>query len=391
MVRMMAAGAVAVLALSACGGNDAGSGDSAEGGTYNWGVDSELSGNLSFYGASIRDGVAAYVEQVNAQGGINGHKIELTALDNAGEQSRAAANATQLATANKVNAIFGYSVSASCAAVQPIAERYKVPTACLSVAEHSPYIYNLGADNARAADAMFAAAKEVTGKPNPKAAVVHLNTLTGIALAKDMQAKAASSGVTVATTQEIDLRSTDTSGPVAQVVAAQPDVVLISQTGPGLLSILKGVRAAGVKAPFVWVDGTANFGSLAQSTDEGVYAFNIWQMADPASTEAGVKEYIEAITPKLKDGVTAQSVNAGEYVAGYATARAFGEALKACGYPCSGEQLKAQLDKVSISLPGLLPEFGYTADDHYPYKNWYLYHIVGTKTELVSTIPATAG
>jgi branched-chain amino acid transport system substrate-binding protein len=389
LFRVLTVGVGAILALAACGTSNNNT-TTDTGGTYKWGLDVELSGALSFYGQSIADGVKAYVEQVNASGGINGHQIELTSLDDAGDQSRAAANATQLATVNNVNAIFGHTLSANCAAAQPIAERNKIPMACLSIASASPWLYALGPDNTRAADALFASGKKISGKANPKAAFVYLNTLTDIALSKSVAAKASGAGVTVATSQQLDLTKPDVSAQVAEVVRSAPDVVFISTTGPSMLNVLKGVRAGGVTAPFIWVDGTSNLASLAQSTDEGVYAFNVWQLADPASTESGAKDFITAITPKLKDGVSASTLNSGELVSGYVTARAFGTALKTCGYPCSGEKLKGELDKVNLAVPGLVPTFAYTASDHYPYRNWYVYHVVGTKTTLTDTLPAGA-
>jgi ABC-type branched-subunit amino acid transport system substrate-binding protein len=380
----MVVSAGAVLALAACSNSKSPSpGDT--GGSYNWGIDAELSGALSYYGASLGAGVQAYVDQANANGGVNGHQITLTQLDDAGDASRAAANATQLATANNVDAIFGHTLSANCSAAQPVIERYKIPMACLSIAQSSPWLFGLGPDNSVAAQPLFDTAKKVSNLSNPKVALVYLNTLTDEALAKDAGTKAAAAGVNLVTSQEIDLSASDSSNQVAQVVAAAPDVILISHTGPGFLGFLKSVRAAGLQVPIVWLDGTSAIGTLAQSTDQGVYAFSIWQLADPASTESGVKDFVAAITPQLKNGVTVATLNAGEYVTGYLTARAFGDALKTCGYPCSGENLRGQLEKVNLTVPGLVPSFTYTADSHYPFKGWYVYHVVGTTTTLVTT------
>jgi branched-chain amino acid transport system substrate-binding protein len=229
----------------------------------------------------------------------------------------------------------------------------------------------------------------VTGKSNPKAAFVYLNTLTDLALAKDMKAKTAGAGIDLATAQEVDLMSTDYSSQTAKVVAAKPDVVLISHTGPGLLSVLKGVRAAGIDAPFVWLDGTANLATLRSSTDKNVYAMTVYSLVEPGSTEEGAKAYMDAVKSKIKDSSSLLGLNDGEAVMGYLTARAYGEATKACGYPCSGEQLKAQLEKLKTSVPGIVDDFGYTADDHYPFKNWYLYNVVGGKTTLTSTLASS--
>ena len=241
------------LVLSACGGSDSAnnSSDSSSGGSdtpIQWGVNAELSGPLSFYGASIAAGVQAYVDQANAAGGLDGHKIELTTVDNAGDQSRSAANATQLVTANKVTAIFGESLSTNCAAAQPIAERYKVPLACLSVAQGSPYVFSLGPNNGRAASAMLKAAKTVTGESRDiNAAVFMLTTLTDQQLKKDIQDQAKGEGVNIVTSQDADVTATDVSSQIAQIVAAKPDVVLISATGPGFVTALKGARAAGLR------------------------------------------------------------------------------------------------------------------------------------------------
>ncbi|MFF5257932.1 ABC transporter substrate-binding protein [Actinomadura viridis] len=383
VLKAIALAGAGALVLAACGG-----GGGASGGEYNWGVNAELSGAASAYGKTLQQGIQAYVDEVNAAGGINGHKIKLTALDNGGEQSRAAANTTQLATAGKVNVIFGNVLSSNCSAAQPIAVRNKVPLACVSAAESNPYVFNIGPDNARAATPLFEAAKKVTGKSDPKTAFVYLNTLTDLALAKDVQAKAGGAGIRLATSQEVDLMSTDYSSQTAKVVAAKPDVVLISHTGPGLLSVLKGVRAAGIQAPFVWLDGTANLASLSSSTDEKVYAMTVYSLVQPGAAQEGAKAYIDAVKSKIKDSSTLMGLNDGEAVVGYLSAKAYGEAMKACGHPCSGEQLRGRLEKLQTSIPGIVDAFGYTAADHYPFKNWYLYNVVGPKATLTETLSA---
>jgi branched-chain amino acid transport system substrate-binding protein len=402
-VMSMSVVSCAVLSVAACSSGSSSSASSGSGtssastsigsasGTYNWGIDAELSGVVSYYGLSIKQGVEAYVSQVNAAGGINGHKIKLTSLDSAGNQSQGAADATQLASADQVDAIFGNALSSDCTGAQSAADRYQVPLACLSVDTPDPYVFSLGADNSTVASALVAAGQKVSGKKSAKAAFVYLNTLTDIALAKSITSVAKGAGASIAASQEISLTATDVSAQVAEVVAAKPDVVLISETGPGLLSVLKGVRAAGITAPFVWVDGTGNLPALAQSTDTGVYAMNVYQVVQPGATEAGAQDYISAVTPTIKGTPTVESLNSGETVPGYMTARAFGAALKSCGYPCSGAQLKTALEKLNVSLPGLVASYAFTPSNHYPYTNWYVYHAVGTKTTLVDTLPAGTG
>lgn len=380
----LSASLVLAAALAGCGGDNDNPGSGGDGDAYQWGINAELSGTVSYYGETLETGVRAYVDQVNADGGINGHEIELTSLDNAADSSRSATNATQLATAEGVNAMFGFVLSANCSAATPVVERTRVPLACLSVAEPNEYVYGLGPNSTRMAGALLQAAKEVTGKDNPRAALVHLNTLTVLALADAVKEQAEDEGVELVTSQELDLAATDVTPQVAQVVASEPDVLVVSNFGPGFLSVLKAVRSAGLDVPVVWADGTGNLTSLAESTDENVYAMTAYELVDPETAEGAAADFVDAVGSEL-DAVDALNLNAGYSVMGYVTARAFGQALEACGYPCSGEELKGELDSQEFDLAGLVSEFSYENDRHYPYPDWYLYKVSGVDYEPVAS------
>ena len=380
-----AAAVTACASSSGSGGNTSGS----SGGTYNWGVDAELSGALSYYGLSIASGVEAYVHEVNASGGINGHKIKLTQLDNAGDASQSATVATQLITADSVDAIFGQTLSTDCSAAQPIDNHYQVPIACFSVAAQNPYVFGLGFDDSRVSGAMLQSALKVTSTSRPTAALLYPNTPTVIDMAKDILASAPAMGVKVTSSQEYDLTATDLSVQIANVVAAKPDVVLISATGPALVTVLKGFRAAGLKAPVVFSDGTGNIGFLATTDDSSLYALNDYEYIQASGATGGAADFLAAMGSKLGKNPTAATINTGQAIDSYITASAFGQALKACGYPCSGAQLTKKIDAVHLSLPDLEPSFGYTASDHYPYPNWYLYRVTGPTATLIDTFPVT--
>lgn len=392
-LAVLACVALTVVGCSSSGTSSGGgspSSSSDKSGTYNWGINGENSGELAYYGLSLTNGIKAYVNEVNAAGGINGHKITVTVLDNAGQQSQAATNATQLATSTGVDAMFGGVLSADCSAATPVAVRYKVPMGCLSVDTQNPYVYNLGAANQTAASPLLAAAKKVTGKSNPKAAFVYINTLTDIALAKSMGPAAKSAGVDLVTSQELDIAATDVSNAVTQVVDSHPDVMIISHTGPGMLMVLKGIRAAGLNIPVVWLDGTGNLPTLATSTDKNVYPMDITLVPTPDSTGQAAKDYVTAISPFITGTPTTMTLNTGESLPAYATAQLFGAALKKCGYPCSGAQLNSALQSTQIQLPGIIiGPFAYTTSNHYPYTSWYLLHQVGSNVSVVDSFPVS--
>lgn len=364
---------LSALILAACGsgGSSGGSED-----TYKLGINAELSGPLAFYGETIRDGVKAYVEEVNAKGGINGHKIELTVLDNAADASRAATNTTQLATSNKVVGIIGNTLSADCSASTPNAERYKVPMACISVADHGDWVFNAGPDNVTSAGPALNAAKDITKLENPRVAVAFPSTtLTGAALSKRLPKAADDAGVDLVATEGFDLASADLSATTSKIVSSKPDAIVITGTGANFQSILKGVRAAGLDTPLIWIDGTANLLTLTGVDDPAIYAFATYNLTSVDSTEGTAKAYVDAIRPLLKKEPTNGLLAHGNTAVSYLTASAWGNALEACGFPCSGEDLQAELDKTKVDLSPMESGFDYSLGNHYPFPNWYLYQV----------------
>jgi branched-chain amino acid transport system substrate-binding protein len=393
-VRLLPIGlaAAAALLVAACG-SSGGSASSSAGGSssssrapYVWGINAELSGPVSVYGDQIASGVQAYVDQVNAAGGINGRRIQLVKLDNAASESQAATNETQLATADKAIAVFGSVLDAECTGSAPVAERYQVPTACLTIGIHSPYIYGLGADNSGGGPAVIAAVKKVAGGRPLRFALMYNNLPADNDLAKSVAALAPRAGEKLLTSQKLELTQTDFSVPVASVVAARPDVVVVSATGPAFVSILKGLQASGVAVPVVYLDGVVNTPSLVGITASSVYPMGEYPYVDPASTDAHASAFLAALRSV---GVNPTAVNLnGTPATAYITASAFGAALRACGPSCTGSGLAAELNKTTISLGALDPAFGYTASNHVPWRAWFLYHLVhGTTWTPVTSFP----
>lgn len=69
---------------------------------YNW----ELSGNVSSYGNSMKNGADLAVKEINAAGGVGGKKLKVLSQDNKSENAEAATVATNLVTKG-ANVIIG--------------------------------------------------------------------------------------------------------------------------------------------------------------------------------------------------------------------------------------------------------------------------------------------
>jgi branched-chain amino acid transport system substrate-binding protein len=86
-----------------------------------------LTGPNSSAGVGFDRGVQFQVKEINAAGGVNGRKIDLTIRDTQGDPTKAVNIAQELISSEKVNVLIGPSNSGETLAVTPIVARAKVP------------------------------------------------------------------------------------------------------------------------------------------------------------------------------------------------------------------------------------------------------------------------
>jgi ABC-type branched-subunit amino acid transport system substrate-binding protein len=91
------------------------------------GMSGALTGPAAALGTGMKRGIEAYFERVNAAGGIHGRKLQLIALDDGYEPSRAAGNMHKLIDDDKVFAVLGNPGTPTAAVSVPIANTKRVP------------------------------------------------------------------------------------------------------------------------------------------------------------------------------------------------------------------------------------------------------------------------
>ncbi|MEO3868526.1 ABC transporter substrate-binding protein [Nonomuraea sp. B12E4] len=129
MRRLLPSLALLLLAVTACGG-DAGGGAQA---AIKVGLIVSLTGNYTPLGSEDKKAVELAVEQVNAQGGLLGRKVELVTRDDktAPDQGIVAYNQIK----GEIDALIGPVFSNSALAVEPLAQRDKMPYLSLAPAQ----------------------------------------------------------------------------------------------------------------------------------------------------------------------------------------------------------------------------------------------------------------
>lgn len=132
--KFIAASAAAVMALSLAGCSGGSMDDSssssakASGDSITIGTVTTNSGTAAAYGEAEVKGFELAVSEINAKGGINGKKVKLESMDDKGDATEASNAYNKLAGDNNVLAVAGPTISATTAAVAPLADQSKLVT-----------------------------------------------------------------------------------------------------------------------------------------------------------------------------------------------------------------------------------------------------------------------
>ena len=84
-----------------------------------------MSGGAAKFGTNALNAGAMLFDQINAEGGIGGVKVNYQKVDEAGTVDQVVTNYRRLVVDEKVDAVIGYTSSANCLGVAPVAEELK--------------------------------------------------------------------------------------------------------------------------------------------------------------------------------------------------------------------------------------------------------------------------
>ena len=128
------------------------------------------------------DGAKLYLDAINAQGGVNGQKIELIQMDDKFDPKLAAENAKVLITEKNVAALFLARGTPTTQAIMPLLEQYKVPLigpssgAMVLHKPVHPWVFNVRATYQREAERCI---RHLTGTGVTRIALVQVDDSFG--------------------------------------------------------------------------------------------------------------------------------------------------------------------------------------------------------------------
>lgn len=124
------------------GSGSNGAASKVEGNVIKVGEVGSLTGSEATFGTSTHNGIELAIKEQNAEGGIQGKKIELTTMDDQGKPEEAATAVTKLITQDRVVAILGEVASSRSIAMAPIAQQYGIPM--ITPSSTNPQVTQLG-------------------------------------------------------------------------------------------------------------------------------------------------------------------------------------------------------------------------------------------------------
>jgi ABC-type branched-subunit amino acid transport system substrate-binding protein len=307
----------------------------------------------------ITAGAKLYLDDVNAEGGIAGQKIELVSLDDAFEPKRAAENAEELIVRRKVLALFLTRGTPHTQAIQPLLAKYGVPLVAPSTGAMvlhkpvDPWLFNVRATYQREAERAVAHLATIGVR---RIGVIHVDDSFGADLLEGAQRGLQAAGLEAAFVAKFDRSKPDFAPVLAAAGKAAPQAVLFIGSGSMVADGIAQLRKAGVTAQVVTFSNNAS-GGFVKSLGEharGVIVAQVFPFERSMATAfvkeaAGLAKGKAELSPAMLEGFAAAKV----LVAG----------LRRAPQPLTREGLRKALDDLGrLDLGGI--ELSYSPRDH---------------------------
>jgi branched-chain amino acid transport system substrate-binding protein len=233
-----------------------------------------VTGPASFLGAPEARTLEMLVQELNAQGGVDGRKIELLVKDTGGDPAKAVSFAKQLMEEDRVFAIIGPATSGETLAIKPIVEEGRTLLLSCAAAEVivnpiASHVFKVAPKDSYAAEMIFRRMKKMGVK---RIGFLSSNTGFGKAGKEQVEKLAPAHGIEIAVSEVYDKAATDLTAEVTKLKAANVQAVLNWSIEPAQAIVIKNARQIGLAVPIFQSHGFANiqYARAAGAAAEGV-------------------------------------------------------------------------------------------------------------------------
>jgi len=284
---------------------------------YKVGAVFSVTGRASFLGDPEKKTVLMLQEEINKEGGINGHPLEVVIYDDEGDATKCALAVRKLIARDEVCAIIGPSLSGLSLAVVPEAEKHEIPLVSCAASykivtkdpetgEQWKWVFKTPQSDSMAVEAIYTHMKE---KGVSKIAVMSVTTGYGESGRSELLRLASQFGMTIVADEKYGPADTDMTAQLTKIKGLAPQAIVNWSIGPTQVVVVRNWKELGMtNVTFYQSHG---FGSrknieLAAGAAEGVFcplgACNIAEVLPMDHPQKGVAmAYLKAYAAKYNE------------------------------------------------------------------------------------------
>lgn len=277
-----------------------------------------LTGRAAHIGTAQRDAVLLAIDEVNAQGGINGSKLEMVMGDTESNPTKAVMALKKVLESEDVVAIIGPTTTGTAMAMRGFIEKEQIPTFMHSGGDvilkaplkkgdpssmpkwtfKSPY---------KAADAMGKICEYMSKNGIKKIGFLYSNEGFGKDGLRNVKVQAPKYGVAIGATEAFQPKDVDMTAQLTRINAQGVDGIIAWTVGPAMGIVAKNIKQLGIKAPLFECHGAGDpiFWKVAGEAGEGVMMPSTKivvgdQLPDNDIQKKKTLDYVKAYKAKFK-------------------------------------------------------------------------------------------
>jgi branched-chain amino acid transport system substrate-binding protein len=328
----------------------------------------DLTGATSDVGIPYANGVRDSVEFINAQGGINGRKINLIDEDYGYNIERAQALYDRLVNEEKVLVIMGWGTGDTEAMRSRIAAD-KIPFMSASYAEgltviqEAPYNFLIGvtySDQMRIALQYIYDQWSDDSRP-PRVAFVYNDTGFGLSPIQDGRDYAARLGIEVVDEEIVSLSAIDVTEEMRALAEAAPDYIIVQETTASASVIALAAHDLELPAQIIYLNWGADEKLIKLSGEAAEGVLGTVPFAFITEDVPGMDD-IRAFNQER--GVEASTLNI-RYIQGWVTMQVMAEGIRRAGDNLSGGDIRQGLESLSsLDTGGITAPITFSSTSH---------------------------
>ena len=234
-----------------------------------------FTGPLASFGEGMKNGALLKAEEINAQGGINGRRVEIVLEDELCDPKEAATVATKLAGDPGVSVVVGHLCSSASLASLPIYKEAGLPAISpastnVSLGKMSPYYFrNVYKDDFQG---LFLARYVKSVKGYQKVVIFYEMNDYSIGLMDAFMKQAKKSGIRILGKEAYTAETTDFKPQLTKFKMMKPDAIFIPGYAPQGTLIISQAKGLGIKnVAFLGADGLDDNLMLKNPDAEGLF------------------------------------------------------------------------------------------------------------------------